>query len=103
MTWPVPFPDFHRGGEAPNLTADGFSTFTWNAEGRMSATAGFTYTYDGDGRRVKKSVGGHGQGSAGRDPSQQVHNANGKLYWYGPSGEVLAESDLSGTILYEYI
>ncbi len=37
-----------------------------------------TYTYDGDGKRVKKS--------------------NGKIYWYGLNGEVLAESGLSGAI-----
>ena len=43
----------------------------------MVSTAGVTYTYDGDGQRVKKS--------------------NGKLYWYGINGEVLAESDLAGT------
>ena len=56
----------------------------------MVTTAGVTYTYDGDGRLVKK---------AANPPSQQVD----KLYWYGVQGEVLAESDLSGTILYEYI
>ncbi|MBI4479921.1 MAG: RHS repeat-associated core domain-containing protein [Acidobacteria bacterium] len=42
-----------------------------------------TYTYDGDGRRAKKS--------------------NGKLYWYSVTGDVLAESDSSGTITSEYI
>ena len=42
-----------------------------------------TYTYDGDGQRAKKS--------------------NGKLYWYSISGDVLAESDSSGTITSEYI
>ena len=42
----------------------------------VSAVAGaYTYTYDGDGQRVKKS--------------------SGKLYWYGSKGEVLTESDLS--------
>ncbi|MBI4480443.1 MAG: hypothetical protein HY651_10515 [Acidobacteria bacterium] len=49
----------------------------------MATTAGVTYTYDGDGRRVSKS--------------------NGKLYWYGVNGQVLAESDASGTIISEYI
>ena len=66
-----------------NLTADGFATFTWNAEGRMAATAGVSYDYDGDGKRVKKS--------------------NGKLYWYGINGQVLAESDASGNITSEFI
>ena len=49
----------------------------------MASTAGVNYTYDGDGQRVKKD--------------------NGKLYWYGPGGQVLAESDLSGTITSEFI
>ena len=49
----------------------------------MASTAGVTYTYDGDNRRVQKS--------------------NGTLYWYGLRGEVLAESDLNGTVISEYI
>jgi hypothetical protein len=49
----------------------------------MTSAAGVTYTYDGDGRRVKKD--------------------NGTLYWYGPDGEVLLEADLSGNLLDEYI
>jgi RHS repeat-associated protein len=68
---------------AGNVTNDGTFSYTWNAEGRMVAAAGVTYTYDGDGKRVKKD--------------------NGKLYWYGPGGEVLVESDLSGNITSEYI
>jgi len=51
-------------------------TYTYDAENRMTATAGVTYTYDGDGRRVKKS--------------------NGKLYWYGGGSDPLEETDLSG-------
>lgn len=43
---------------------------------------GVTYTYDGDGNRVKKS--------------------NGTLYWYGGSGQLLMDSDLSGNYLNEY-
>ena len=70
-------------GLSGNLTADGSATYTWNAEGRMASTTGVSYTYDGDNVRVKKS--------------------NGKLYWYGLKGEVLAESDLSGNITMEYI
>lgn len=66
---------------------DTANTYTWTAEGRMATAAvsgtTTTYTYDGYGQRVEKS--------------------GSKLYWYGPSGEVLAESDLSGNILPEYI
>jgi RHS repeat-associated protein len=42
-----------------------------------------TYTYDGDGRRVEKS--------------------NGKLYWYGTSGDPLDETNASGGLVNEYI
>jgi len=47
-------------------------------------TSAVLYTYDGDGRRVKKS--------------------NGKLYWYGGAGlDALLETDLAGTVTDEYI
>ncbi len=60
-------------------------SYVYNAEGQIvSALAGaYTYTYDGDGKRVQKS--------------------NGKLYWYGANGDVLAESDASGNITDEYV
>ena len=60
---------------AGNLLTDGFSAYVWNAEGRMDSAAGYTYTYDGVGRRVEKAAAGHGLGSAGRNPGQQVHNS----------------------------
>jgi hypothetical protein len=80
---------------AGNLTSDGSATYTWNAEGLMAATAGVSYTYDGDGKRVKKSNG----------PLPRFHRGGEapKLYWYGINGEVLAESDASGTVTSEYI
>jgi len=49
----------------------------------MITAGGVTYTYDGDGWRVEKS--------------------NGKIYWYGKNGEVLNESDLSGTMTEAYV
>ncbi len=42
-----------------------------------------SYTYDGDGRRVKKST--------------------GPLYWYSAAGDVLAESSTGGTLTAEYV
>ncbi len=42
-----------------------------------------TYTYDGDGKRVKKS--------------------NGTLYWYGAGSDALMETDLSNNEQYAYI
>jgi len=70
---------------AGNLTADGSYTYQWDAESRMKSlnTTSVPYTYDGDGRRTKKS--------------------SGKLYWYSIAGDVLAESDLAGTISDEFI
>jgi len=49
----------------------------------LKTAASVTYTYDSDGRRVAKS--------------------NGKLYWYGSGGEVLAETDAAGNTQNEYI
>jgi RHS repeat-associated protein len=64
-------------------TNPGVGTYTYDAENRMTATAGVTYTYDGDGKRVKKS--------------------SGKLYWYGISGSTLLETDLNGNPADEYV
>jgi RHS repeat-associated protein len=63
--------------------SSGAHTYTYNAESQLVSTAGLSYLYDGDGRRVSKS--------------------NGKLYWYGMGDEVLDESDGSGNITYEYV
>jgi RHS repeat-associated protein len=64
---------------AGNLTAiPAIATYTYNAENQLTATAGFTYTYDGDGKRVQKS--------------------GGKLYWYGLGSDPLDETDLTGSI-----
>jgi hypothetical protein len=50
---------------------------------RLTSIASVTYTYDGDGGRVKKS--------------------NGTLYWPGLGGDVLAETDLQGNLVREYV
>jgi RHS repeat-associated protein len=57
--------------------------YTYDAENRITSVGGVTYTYDGDGKRVKKS--------------------NGTLYWTGVGSDPLAESDLSGNINEEYV
>jgi RHS repeat-associated protein len=58
-------------------------TYQYDAENRLIATGGVTYTYDGDGRRVKKS--------------------NGMLYWAGSAGDALVETDLAGNTTAEYV
>jgi RHS repeat-associated protein len=58
-------------------------TYNYNAENQLTSTAGVTYTYDGDGKRVQKS--------------------NGKLYWYGIGSDALVETDPSGNNAVEYI
>ena len=60
-----------------NMTSDGVNTYVYDGENRVSSVAGVSYTYDADGRRVKKS--------------------SGTNYWYGPSGEAMAETDSAGT------
>jgi len=68
---------------AGDVTNDGSYSYSWDAENRLTTAAGVTYTYDGDGQRVKKS--------------------SGTLYWRGSSGSVLAETDTSGNTTNEYI
>ena len=36
------------------MTSNGTATYTYDAENRLTLTAGWVYTYDGDGKRVKK-------------------------------------------------
>jgi hypothetical protein len=71
---------------AGNLTSGGA---TWDAEGRMKTAPGATYTYDGEGKRVMKSVTG---------PPPET-----KLYWYGMNADPLLETDGSGNLQNEYI
>jgi RHS repeat-associated protein len=56
-------------------------TYSYDAENHLISTAGVNYVYDGDGRRVEKSVSG----------------SVTKIYWYDPSGQVLDETDGSGS------
>ncbi|NDQ55762.1 MAG: RHS repeat-associated core domain-containing protein [Acidipila sp.] len=70
-------------GNLTSKTSPGAASYAYNAENQMTSTAGPTYTYDGDGKRVKKS--------------------SGKLYWYGMGTDTLDESDASGNITDEYV
>ena len=63
-------------------------TYTYDQENRLTGAAGYTYTYDGDSNRVRKSNGNLA--------------ANGTLYWYMTPG-VVAETDLAGTLKSEYV
>ena len=69
---------------AGNVVNDGNGNQpTYDAENRIATDAGVTYSYDADGYRMEKS--------------------SGTMYWPGPSGEFLAETDMSGNINEEYI
>jgi RHS repeat-associated protein len=63
-------------------------TYTWDPENRLMGAAGYIYTYDGDGNRVRKSNGNTA--------------SSGTLYWYMTPG-VIAESDLAGSLISEYV
>jgi len=74
---------------AGNMTNDGLgNSYTFDLENRITGAAGYTYTYDGDGNRVKKANG--------------TAASSGTLYWYMTPG-VVAESDLAGTLKSEYV
>ena len=64
-------------------------TYSYNAENQLVSTGGVTYTYDGDGKRVKSD--------------QTSGSTYDRLYWYDLGLDPLAESDLGGNLTYEYI
>lgn len=68
---------------AGNMTNDGSYAYTYNAENEITSANGVTYTYDGDRQRVKKS--------------------SGMLYWRTIAGAVIAETNLSGATINEYV
>jgi hypothetical protein len=71
---------------AGNMLGDGLYTYSYNAEGLQTSTSASSqrYTYDGDGRRVKKS--------------------NGTTFWFSSvAGALLVETDASGNVLSQYI
>jgi uncharacterized protein RhaS with RHS repeats len=82
-------PDYQYDA-AGNMTYDATAalSYTFDQENRLTGAAGYTYTYDADGNRVRKSNGNQA--------------ANGTLYWYMTPG-VVAESDLAGTLKSEYV
>jgi RHS repeat-associated protein len=75
---------------AGNMTFDATAglNYTLDQENRITGAAGYAYTYDGDGNRVRKSNG--------------TLAASGTLYWYMTPG-VVAETDLAGTLKSEYV
>jgi RHS repeat-associated protein len=80
---------YDSAGNLTTVPSPGSATYTYNAEGQMtqaatSSTVG--YVYDGDGQRVEKTSSGSAT----------------KLYWYGLGGNVLDETDGSGTLASEY-
>jgi RHS repeat-associated protein len=60
---------------AGNAITGGYS---YDAENHLLTAGGVTYSYDGDGKRVKKS--------------------SGTLYWYGMGADALDETDLTGSV-----
>ena len=66
------------------------STYTYDGENQLAATGGYTYRYDGDGKRVVKCNGTY--------PAC----TSGMLYWTGIATDALAETDWSGAAVEEY-
>jgi len=71
-------------------------TYFYDAENRLISTAGMSYIYDGDGKRVEKCT-------EGFTPGTCASNATGTMYWTGIGSDPLAETDLSGNVLETYI
>ena len=86
---------------AGNTANDSVNGYAWNAESDLKTAAGVNYLYDapfasrmilrdGDGRRAAKA-------NSANPPVPY------KLYWYGPGGAMLAETDGSGNTQNEYV
>jgi RHS repeat-associated protein len=75
---------YDAAGNMTNDPTEGI-TLNYDQENRITGASGYTYAYDGDSNRVKKSNG-----------------TTGTLYWYMTPG-IVAESDLSGALKSEYV
>ena len=75
---------------AGNTSNDGVNGYLWNAESDLKTAAGVNYLYDGDGRRAAKA-------NSANPPVPY------KLYWYGPGGQILIETDGVGNNPNEYV
>lgn len=76
---------YDANGNSTDLPHLGLGSLNYNDQNRLSDISGVTYTYNGNGERVKKD------------------NGNTTYYDFGLNGELLAERDDSGTILNEYV
>jgi RHS repeat-associated protein len=78
-----------RGNQNVAVDAAGAThQYAYNAESQLVAVDGgvASYQYDGDGERAVKNL-----------------QSGGTLYWPGPDGALLAESDLTGNLTAEYV
>jgi RHS repeat-associated protein len=65
-------------------------TYPYDIENRLTSAAGYTYIYDGDGKRVKKC-------------NSCASSSGGTLYWRSSLADTVLETDLAGTRKFEYI
>jgi RHS repeat-associated protein len=82
---------YDSAGNMTGPTPCNNSSYTYDAENRITSTSGWTYVYDGDGRRVIKCDGTYPTCSSGT------------LYWTGTGSDPLTETDWSGTPTEEYV
>src|SRR5262249_36053476 len=85
---------------AGNMTSNGSSTYTYDAENRLiwtSSTPSYRYIYDGNGERVEKCI------AATVTTACPTSGSGGKLYWKGTGNETLDESDVTGLAQEEYV
>ena len=80
---------------AGNLTTNGSTNYTYDAENRLTVVSGspaWYYVYDGDGNRVEKCT-----------SSTCPTNGTGTAYWRNLGDATISESSLNGTVNHEYI
>jgi len=83
---------------AGNMTSNGTASYVYDAENHLIWTTGYRYVYDGDGQRAEKCL-----AATATTACPTSGTTNGTLYWRGLGSDALAETDLSGNVVEDYI
>jgi RHS repeat-associated protein len=83
---------------AGNMTSNGTASYVYDAENHLIWTSGYRYVYDGDGQRAEKCL-----AATATTACPTSGTTNGTLYWRGLGSDALAETDLSGNVVEDYI
>ncbi len=85
-----------------DMTGDALYSYAFNGANEITSANDMNYTGACPERSRRDGDALYASRMALRD-GQRVEKSNGKLYWYGQSGELLDETDGSGNVTNEYV